>query len=289
MRLFKLANWCIGFSLLFSQWVLANPVWQVTKGGETVFIGGTIHVLEASDYPLPAAFSNAYRQADRVFFETDIDALSTQAFVQKFLAATTYKNGQTIDQKLSAETLGKLKAYLATQGIPYDAVKGLKPGLLGVQLSQIEMRKLGISVQGVDDYFNGIAKGDNKFRGQLETPEDQIAVIAAMGVGHESELIENALKDLQKIRQDFNDIRDAWRSGSREALNDVTVVPFRNALPVEYKSMVVDRNNKWMPQIEAMFRTSEDELVLVGAMHLVGSDGILQQLEQKGYQVTQLR
>ena len=274
--------------VLASQSIYASPVWKVSDGKETVYLGGTVHVLEAGDYPLPSTFDAAYQQADMVFFETDIDALSTQAFVQQLLAQTSYPQGQSIVSRLSAETLNKLKAYLVTQGIPFKALEQFKPGMLGLQLSQIELRKQGISVAGVDSYFNEAAIKDNKPRGRLETPQDQIHVIATMGQGNESEVIENALTDVENLREDFNQIREAWRRGDRNGLTDLTVKPFREELPADFKLMIVDRNNKWMPQIERMFQTAEDELVLVGAMHLVGREGLLQQLEKKGYRVTQM-
>jgi len=48
------------------------------------------------------------------------------------------------------------------------------------------------------------------------------------------------------------------------------------------------RNLKWMPQIEAMLRDSDREFVLVGAAHLVGEDGLLEMLQARGYDVSQL-
>ena len=288
MRGFTLSGWLMAL-LLTSQWLQASPVWKVSNGTETVYLGGTVHVLEASDYPLPVAFNTAYRQADAVYFETDMDVLTTQGFFQELLAATSYPQGQSIASNLTPETLNKLKAYLITQGVPFEALQRFKPGMLGMQLTQIELRKQGITVAGVDSHYNQAAKQDNKPRAYLEMPQDQIAVIATMGQGNESEMIENALEDVTRLREDFDQIRNAWRRGDREELVKLTIEPFREELPDDFKLMVVDRNNKWLPQIEWMFQTPDDELVLVGAMHLVGKEGLLQQLERKGYQVTQLQ
>ena len=37
----------------------AAPVYKVTKGSDTVYIGGTIHLLTDKDYPLQAEFGEA--------------------------------------------------------------------------------------------------------------------------------------------------------------------------------------------------------------------------------------
>lgn len=41
-----------------------TSLWRVSKGESELFIGGTIHLLGASDYPLPKEFEAAYKKAD---------------------------------------------------------------------------------------------------------------------------------------------------------------------------------------------------------------------------------
>lgn len=62
----------------------------------------------------------------------------------------------------------------------------------------------------------------------------------------------------------------------------------REKFPDTYAEMIVNRNNKWMPEIEAMLADKPTEAVMVGALHLVGPDGLIELLKKKGYKVTQL-
>jgi uncharacterized protein YbaP (TraB family) len=59
----------------------------------------------------------------------------------------------------------------------------------------------------------------------------------------------------------------------------------RKDYPELYQQVLVERNNNWLPQIEAFLKTPETELILVGALHLAGNDGLLAQLRQRGYKV----
>lgn len=59
-------------AVLFSGHLGAAPVWQVTQGNNTFYLGGTIHVLSQEDYPLPASFELAYGASEMLFFETDV-------------------------------------------------------------------------------------------------------------------------------------------------------------------------------------------------------------------------
>jgi uncharacterized protein YbaP (TraB family) len=52
--------------------------------------------------------------------------------------------------------------------------------------------------------------------------------------------------------------------------------------------MLVDRNKNWMPKIDQLLSRNGHSLVVVGAAHLVGPDGLLAMLRAKGYTVDQL-
>jgi uncharacterized protein len=60
------------------------------------------------------------------------------------------------------------------------------------------------------------------------------------------------------------------------------------AEPQMYQRLLVDRNKAWLPKIEALFTRSGHALVVVGAAHLVGADGVVAMLKAKGYTVEQL-
>ncbi len=59
--------------------------------------------------------------------------------------------------------------------------------------------------------------------------------------------------------------------------------------PQVYRSLLVERNNNWLPKIERLISQPEQKFILVGALHLVGEDGLLKQLKNKGYQVQQYK
>jgi len=59
--------------------------------------------------------------------------------------------------------------------------------------------------------------------------------------------------------------------------------------PSIYKTLLTDRNERWLSDIYTMFETPEIELILVGAMHLVGDDGLIELLRAQGYVVEQLK
>jgi uncharacterized protein YbaP (TraB family) len=55
-----------------------------------------------------------------------------------------------------------------------------------------------------------------------------------------------------------------------------------------YQQLLVQRNNNWMPEIIRYLQTPETEMILVGAAHLLGADGLINQLRQAGYKISPL-
>lgn len=261
------------------------PVWQASKGDSTVFLGGTIHLLRARDYPLPAAFETAYQASDRLFFEIDQSQLADMSVQARMMQQLTYQDDRTLQSVLDEETYAALTAYAENVGLPMAMMQKFKPGMLLSTLSLIEFQSRGFTPQGVDAYYNTRAMGDGKARGELETIDQQIAMLASMGEGYESEFVAYSLRDLETVGAAIEGMVTAWRAGDQASLEAQFIKPMLAEAPELYDSMLVERNKNWMPQIEAMFDEPGTEFVLVGAAHLIGEHGVLVMLSERGYEV----
>ncbi len=264
-----------------------SSVWLISSGEQKVYLGGTMHLLRSSDFPLPEQYDKAYLDADKLYFETDISGMSDIGTQALMLQQLTYSDGRTLESVLNEEAYSALASHLQNAGLPIAMVQKFKPGLLISTLSVIEMQKMGFSPQGVDAFFNTRARKDGKPVAQFESIDDQIGFLAAMGEGNESEFILLSLKDLEEVHM-LEQIIDAWRTGDNDKLSALFIDDMKEQSNDLYQDILVSRNNHWMPMIEAMFSQQGTEFVLVGAAHLVGEDGLLQLLAGKGYTVSRL-
>ena len=266
-----------------------SSVWTVEKDGNRLFIGGTIHMLSESDYPLPEAFEIAYLGSAEVVLETDMQKLQSPGFQATMMRQLSYPDGQNLRQVLNKATYRALEQFFTTRGIPMSNIVGFKPGMVATMMTMIELQRLGLVGIGVDAYFSTKSIGDQKKLGQLETVESQIAFIANMGVGQEDEMLLYSLADIEKLPTLMRSMKQAWRRGDVSTLKELGITPFKNDFPEIHKALLIDRNNAWMPQIETMLNTRAVEFVLVGALHLAGEDGLLTQLSARGYKVRKLQ
>ena len=265
-----------------------TSVWKVSNGEDVVYIGGTIHILPISEFPLPDAFSTTYEKSDTIVLEAELPAPTDLAAQRKIMAAVAYEDGQSLKDELSEETYGALNTYLGAFGATADQVASFKPGMVVSMLVAMEAQRNQLAGEGVDAYFNQLAKRDGKTRDYLETLDFQIQMMANMGEGEEDRFISETLTTLPELKELLTQTIKAWRNGDTEEINEYVVEKFKRESPVSFNEVFTQRNANWVPHIEAMFGDEDQEFVLVGAGHLVGEGNVLKLLENKGYKIEQL-
>lgn len=270
--------------LAFAQ----SSVWKVSNGTHELYLGGTIHVLSKNDYPLPDEFMHAYAQAERLVFEVNLTEATSPQAQQQMFTRFAYPPGATLAQTIRPDTLEKLKTYASTAGVPIESFLAFKPQFVSLMITMAELRRIGINVTGVDQYFELIAKRDGKPLDYLESLTEQMDFIANMGKGREDELLIHTIEEARQISMLMSDLISSWRTGDTAALNNIGIAPMKEHFPEIYEDLIVKRNNNWMTDLDNMLKTPQTEYVLVGALHLVGEDGLLTLLEKRGYHITQL-
>lgn len=272
--------------LLPWQPVLADAsVWKVFRGDSVIYLAGTVHLLRPADYPLPDAYDRAYQAADALVLETELERMMQPETQRKLVSYMLYPDGMTLEQRVDPAIYQRLSEYFAGQKLSIELFRRYKPSSIMLIITVLEMQRMGFSQQGVDQYYLTQALQDGKPVQALETLEQQMDYLASIGAGQESELLLYTLDKVALVEAEFEALLQAWRVGDVEQL-DQLVNGNLDEFPGLYDSLLVERNNNWMPQLETYLQTPETELVLVGAAHLVGQDGLLKQLEQKGYQVS---
>jgi len=276
--------------VLFSTSVHAETsVWKVSKDDYHVYIGGTMHLLKPQDHPLPKPYQHAFDDADTIYFETDMEAAASPAFSAKLTAALTQPQGQTLVSTLKPKTVAALEDYFTSNRASMAFFNHLTASGIGITITMMEFMKLGFKPDlGVDHTFYTLALQENKKINTFETPDEQIEFIKNMAVGKEDEMILYTLSDVKTLANNTNILKSAWRQGDIKKMNAISLIELKRDFPEAYKSLISDRNQRWMKKILPMFTTPETEYLLVGALHLAGNDGLIHQLKSKGYKVEQL-
>jgi uncharacterized protein len=265
-----------------------SSVWKISDGDKTLYIGGTIHILHKSDYPLPKEFDKAYKQSSFVVFEADVDSLKNPKYSAMFMSKALLPPERSLSSILSKDTDLKLKKYLMQENLPPKAFEHFQPWATVTILTQTQLGKMGVSESGVDAHYADLARVDGKKSLFLESPDEQMELISHMCDGEEDIMISQTIDDLEKLPTLINDMLLAWKNGDNQKLEQDLLSPIKYNLPKMYVDLVKNRNDKWMIALKKMMSKKQKGFVLVGVLHLVGDDGLLKQFERLGYRVEQV-
>jgi len=282
----------IGTSLLLSSIssftaLAESSVWKVSKGNDHIYIGGTVHILPASEFPLPKEFEQAYKKSDAIVLETKLPDANDSAFQMKMMQQMAYSDGKTIADVLSVNTHKQLSQYISALGVDLAMFERFKPGFLMTMLAMLEAQRAQLSGEGVDIFYSKKASQDNKAIEYFETADFQMNMIAEMGQGNEEKFIKSNLEQMKDFKTMFLGLLKAWRAGDTKQLNKLAIEPMKDD-PETLKALLTDRNRNWISDINKMFTDNDKEFVLVGVAHLVGDNSVLSLLKAKGYRVDKL-
>ncbi len=258
-------------------------LWRVRGDNATVYLLGSVHYMKEDSYPLPAAMETAFDSVEKVAFEIDLDDMDSGAL--EMLAAGTLDGGQTLEEIVGPETWAELMIQVETTGIPTAIFKRMKPWMAAEIIATLAMNEAGyLPSAGVDAYFSRHAEEAGKERMALETVEFQIGLFADLTAEHSLAFLRYTLADLDTIIPELDKLLANWRAGRVEAVEALMVESF-DGFPVLFEKLVTDRNLAWMPLIEGLLAGDSDAMVVVGALHLVGEEGLINLLRKRGYTV----
>lgn len=282
-------KWYASFLLLvlvtISNLVCAETsLFEITKGDQKLYLGGTIHLLRDSDFPLPDEFEQAYERSQKLVLETDMQTASSPEFGQKMAQAMMYTDGNNLSKALSPDVWKELQAFADERQFPIGQMIIFKPIFVSLMMTVTEAQKMGMG-QGVDAYFDRKARLSNKPVGELESGDDLIASMKKIADTDADMVMRSTLRDLKKMDAMMNAMVSHWRKGDMKALDKDLGESMRKEAPDVYRALVIERNQYWLPRITQMLATEDIELVLVGSLHLTGKEGLLAQLKKQGYKV----
>jgi uncharacterized protein YbaP (TraB family) len=262
-------------------------LWSVRSEMSEMHLLGSVHALSSDYYPLSAAIERAFADARVLVEEVDMAEFESPAVQAATLASGLLPDGQTVDRLLPAPLVDQVRGRLSGLGVPFAAVARFKPWFLAVTLGALESRRLGFDTAlGVDKHLFDRARTSGMKVVGLETSAYQISRLDDLTVEGQRQMLAQTLQELDAEKTNLRKLADAWKAGDATTIAALTTESFADT-PEMYRRLVVERNRNWMPQLEAFLRNGPHTLVVVGAAHLVGPDGLVAQLKARGYQLEQ--
>lgn len=273
-------------------------LWHATRGAEDITIVGTFHLDDPRHGATVAALTPAIAKATALLVEAGpVEEAQIMDLMTREPQRMLITSGPTLPEALSDTDWQRLSDALRLRGIPPFMAAKLKPWYLtallaipacnfadaaaqnGLDKRLIDLAEAqGLPVQGLEP-FDTIFGIFDQF-----TPEDQLVMLT------QSLDTEAGSDDMAQTLSDTyfaGDARLFWEFTRVQtlALPGMTPAEVDREFALVETALMTTRNRSWIPVIEAA-SAKGPVVVAFGALHLSGEAGVLQLLQQKGYQIT---
>jgi uncharacterized protein YbaP (TraB family) len=260
-----------------------TAVWSVKGAHNTVYLAGSVHALPREHAEFSPQLERAYAASKVIVMEVDLDDLDPLEAVQFVTSNGTLPAGQDLQSVVGAERYATVSKLAASLDLPDLVLARLEPWAAAMVLTQFALVKSGFDPQlGIDMQLTERAKTDGKRIDGLETVVDQLSIFDSRSLDEQSKFLVDSANDVPKMHDDLGRLVAAWRSGDMRGL-EKEFEKERAQAPGLYDELLGKRNRKWLPQIEALLDDDQDYLVVVGTLHFVGRDGLLELLTRAGH------
>jgi uncharacterized protein YbaP (TraB family) len=264
-------------------------LWRIQSKTNTVYVLGSIHYLKKEVYPLDEKIESAFAQSDILVVEANINDIK-QGDIQKLIGSAFYLGSETLEKNVSTETYEMVKKELGEFGLTLEVIDKERPWFLALTLASLGTLKLGFDPNyGIDKYFLSKATGKKKIL-ELESFDHQINLLSQLSDKDQELLLLYTLKDINVLKKELDKLVQAWISGDAKGVESIVTrsLEEEKRLSPIYERLIYERNRDMASKIEDYLKTKETYFVIVGAGHLVGNQGIIEMLKEKGFLVEQL-
>jgi uncharacterized protein YbaP (TraB family) len=254
-------------------------LWKVSgkELAKPSYLFGTIHLLPQDKYFFSDKMQEALNSSDVLALEAEIDIpLSEQ---MKMATQMIMPEGKTWADYMTEEEYAAVKSvFVDSLGIKekkVDKYSKIRP----IYVSGLIVNELLGKVKMYEQELSSIAKKANKEVIGLETIQEQMDIVSSIPV---EEQIEDLKSTTASMMRDYNEMLEAYLSQDSEELEKVGSES--EGFDQMEAKLLTDRNNRWIKAIQEKLG-DKSIFFAVGAMHLVGDNGLIKQLQSAGYTV----
>lgn len=268
----------------------APALWRISDADSSVWLFGSIHVLDKDrDWRTPR-FDAALAAADHVYFEIVLDVDAYATLTRLSMLYGNNRDGRQLSDYLTAEQQARLQAFLDAHGLSRELIEPMRPWMADLTLMSVTLaaggeaaltQQAGVELVLLDEI-------DEDRRRELETAEAQFRMFAGPPDAVQVESLMRTIEIGGSPEQSLGTLAELWHAGDVEALARTMNQALGSVDSPMYKRLLSDRNRRWAAQIGQMLADNEDAMIIVGAGHLAGPVGVPTLLGAAGFKVERM-
>ena len=277
---------CLGLLLGLAAPAAADPpIWIVRKGAATVVLFGSVHLLPAGLAWRTPTLDRALARADQLWFELPINSDSIEAADNASMRQGMLPPGQSLAQLLSSEANSRLARVAEKFHLAPEYLDRMRPWMAEITVSNaVDALARASASEGVEEQIQSTTPL-RLTRRAFETPREQIGLLANAPLTDQTASLSETLRECEEQPDLYQRVVADWMRGDVAALETDTLDPLRKATPGLYERLIIQRNHRWLTVLRGRLKHRGYTVVVVGAGHLIGRDGLPALLRAEGYAV----
>ena len=184
-----------------------TTLWQVEGKSNRIYLLGSIHLLRASDYPLPPAIESAYADADTLVMELDMDDMDPLAMQGLVMELGMLPPGTSLEDALGPTHYQRAASMAAEIQVPITMMGTMKPWLAAMTVEVLIMSRLGFDPnQGVEMHLMRKAGTDGKEIRGFESERDQLEILDGLSSAAQRDMLLSTLEEGGKLADLLDDL-----------------------------------------------------------------------------------
>lgn len=256
---------------------------------KTLYLMGSVHMLRDGT-ALPESVEAIIESTKVLAVEVDTSQVDERTLQHAIQTRGMRTEGESTEALLPEALRPKLREALGRAGLPREAGLAMRPWVLTLVLSMDQAARAGFGEQhGVETRLLSRLRGSHRVV-EVEGLEAQVASLSDTPDEAYQFAIEHDLtRGPEAATAELESLVRAWETGDVAAMKAVILADMadpRAAVLIDH--IYRKRNAQMAEQVVSLLAEGEPALVVLGAAHMVGEDGVPNLLRQRGFKVRQL-
>ena len=280
-------------ALLVTLLCLATPawaapaMWKIRDDNSGIWLFGSFHILPEGTVWRTELFDRILRDAERVVFEADVrPAAVAQLGVEAFVRGI-YVDGTMLTDALDEAMESRLREKAAAIDLPLGPVLAMRPWMATNTITLQALAAIGYHAEGVEFLLQ--PQLPESRLGFLETGDQQLDVLAGAPEAEQIAMLIATLDQLETLPKLMGKTLESWTKGTPDKFGDLFLMEMDGFEEAFLDRVIYARNRNWMTPLETMLAENQENLVIVGAAHLIGDGSVLDLLGRAGYEIERVQ
>jgi hypothetical protein len=265
----------------------APAIWEIRDEDSAIWLFGSFHVLPEATVWRSELFDTILDAAERVVFEADVRPAAVAQLGAEAFVRGVYVDGTMLTDGLDEAIESRLREKAAAIDLPMGSILAMRPWMATNTITLQALAAEGYRAEGVEFVLQPLLPEARL--GFLETGNQQLEVLAGAPEAEQIAMLTTTLEQLDALPKLMDKMLASWTDGTPEKLGDLFLMEMGGFEEAFLERLIYARNRNWVAPLQEMLAQNHENLVVVGAAHLIGDGSVLDLLERAGYDVDRIQ